>query len=89
MVVRAFADFQAILSRLEQTPIVIDLTSVRLGGACFINSLVASKDAIDTCHATIVIAGDPNRLLSLFQLHRIAPIYPTLASALRVGLQAN
>ncbi|TWT66382.1 STAS domain-containing protein [Allorhodopirellula solitaria] len=86
-VARVFEDFEAILLRSEQTPIVLDLSSVRLCGASFINGLMASRNAIDACRATVVIAGDPNRLLSMFQVHRIIQVYPTLASALHVGLE--
>lgn len=86
---RVFRDVNLILSIPVLVPILLDLTSVRVCGAGFINGLIASKDRIQACAAKVVIAGDPDRLLSLFQVQRIVPVYPDLRVALLQVVRAN
>ncbi|WP_149496438.1 hypothetical protein [Roseiconus lacunae] len=86
---RVFRDVNLILTIPVVVPIVLDLTSIRICGAGFINGLIASKEKIQACAAEVVIAGDPDRLLSLFQVQRLVPVYPDLQAALLKVCRAN
>ena len=79
---RVFRDVHLILSLPAASPVVLNLTSVRICGADFIDGLIASKSNFEACSANVVIAGDPHRLLSLFQVQRLVTIYPNLHAAL-------
>jgi len=79
---RVFSGLRLIVSGREPSPIVLDLTSMRMCGAGFVNGLTASRDELTTCVAEVVIAGDPDGVLTLFQVHRLIPIYPNLNAAL-------